>query len=204
MEKFLNGNAIFSIIMLVYYLIVCFIGLAIYILNSLALYKIAKRRKIGCYGLAWLPVLNAWIIGSIADHYDYEVSDKRSNLRTLLLIMTFIMQILFVSLIVGIISLVATNIVNNYYYNSELNVLASIYVGNIAIVVVMAVIGIVYAVFHYIALYKIYKSLKPQNAIMFLVLSIFLRISPFLLFAFRNKDEGFVLESSSNTVNQTV
>ena len=52
-------------------------------------------------------------------------------------------------------------------------------------------LSIVYLVFFYIALYKIYKSCDPDTALPFLLLSIFISVTlPFFLFAGRNKDLG--------------
>ena len=41
-----------------------------YILTSIGLYVMAKNRGIKAPILAWIPVGNAWIIGSLADFFD--------------------------------------------------------------------------------------------------------------------------------------
>ncbi len=47
------------------------------------------------------------------------------------------------------------------------------------------------SVFLYIDLYKVYQSCQPSNALLFLLLSIFVSISqPIILFLIRNKEEG--------------
>ena len=52
-------------------------------------------------------------------------------------------------------------------------------------------IAIAYAIFRYMALYDLFLSCDPQNAVLFLVLSIFVGVTrPFFLFACRNKDYG--------------
>ena len=52
-------------------------------------------------------------------------------------------------------------------------------------------ISIAYAVFRYMALYDLYKSLDPSNCVMFLVLSILFGVTePFFLFFSRDKDDG--------------
>ena len=43
--------------------------IAAYVLTSLALYAIAERRGLKNAWMAWLPVLNLWILGSISDQY---------------------------------------------------------------------------------------------------------------------------------------
>ena len=42
-------------------------GLILAVLSALALYTIAKRREIANPWLAWIPLGQAWILGSISD-----------------------------------------------------------------------------------------------------------------------------------------
>ena len=67
------------------------IGIAAYVLQSLGLYTIANRRGISNPWLAWLPVGNMWILGSIADQYQYAANHKVRNRRNALLTMTVIL-----------------------------------------------------------------------------------------------------------------
>ena len=47
-----------------------------------------------------------------------------------------------------------------------------------------------YAVYYYGALYRLYRMYKPENAVLFLVLSIIFAITqPFFLFSMRNNQE---------------
>ena len=72
------------LIVLLIYLVIMGIGLASYIMNALALYKIADRRKIPNPWMAWLPFTSDWLIGSIVDDYDGRNGIKR-KWRVLLL-----------------------------------------------------------------------------------------------------------------------
>ena len=42
-----------------------------YVLTSLGLYTMAKRRMINHPWLSWVPVANMWILGSLSDQYRY-------------------------------------------------------------------------------------------------------------------------------------
>ena len=90
------------------YLLIIGIGVASYIIQSLALQGIAKRRGINNPWLSWIPVANTWIIGSIADEYDNRNGIKR-KWRVLLLtlsIATMALVILFyVAIIVFVVSM---------------------------------------------------------------------------------------------------
>ena len=55
----------------------------------------------------------------------------------------------------------------------------------------LAVAAVASAVIRFIALYDVYRSLDPANAVLFVVLSIFVGITePFFLFFNRDKDTG--------------
>ena len=55
----------------------------------------------------------------------------------------------------------------------------------------LAVAAVAAAVIRFIALYDLYRSLEPDNAVLFLVLSILFSITePFFLFFNRDKDVG--------------
>ena len=60
-----------------------------YILRSLSLYTIGKRRGLANYGLAWVPVAYVWTLGSIADQYDRSCGTKR-KWRVVLLTLTLV------------------------------------------------------------------------------------------------------------------
>ena len=57
-------------------LIALVIGVVSYILSAAGIYAIAKRRGINNAWMAWIPVANGWILGSISDQYQYVVKGK--------------------------------------------------------------------------------------------------------------------------------
>ena len=76
-------------ILLAVYMLIAFVSFAFsvasYILYSMGLYTIANRRGIHNGWLAWLPVGDAWILGSISDQYQYVVKGKIRNRRKVML-----------------------------------------------------------------------------------------------------------------------
>ena len=60
-------------------------GIASYILTSLAIYTISRRRVLRKAWLAWVPVVNCWLLGSISDHYQYVAKQKVTRRRKVLL-----------------------------------------------------------------------------------------------------------------------
>ena len=61
----------------------------------------------------------------------------------------------------------------------------------LAVVLPLAAVTIALCVIRYMALYDVYRSLDPANAVLYLVLSIlFSPTEPFFLFFNREKDQG--------------
>ena len=162
------------------------LGLVMYIFLSLSLFTLAKRRGILHPGLAWVPVCGArWIMGSLADQYVYFAEGKVKYQRRLLLwleVGMYVLLGLFFALVGG---LVAGAVLQNE--TQAVTMAIWMLLGYFLLLVEI----IVFAVFQYIALHKIYKSCDPKNTTLFLVLSILFNITmPFFLFACRKKDLG--------------
>lgn len=162
------------------------LGLVMYIFLSLSLFTLAKRRGILHPGLAWVPVCGArWIMGSLADQYVYFTEGKIKYQRRLLLwleVGMYVLLGLFFGLMGG---MVAGAVIDN---GSQVAAMA---VWMLLGYFLLLAEAIVFAVFQYIALYRIYKSCDPKNTTLFLVLSILFNITmPFFLFACRKKDLG--------------
>lgn len=69
--------------------------IALYVLQALGLYTIAKRRGIRNPWLAWIPFGSVWILGAICDDYKTRCG-KSSKLRVVLLVLTIVMAVLAV------------------------------------------------------------------------------------------------------------
>lgn len=181
-EPFLIG---FLIFFLVFYLIIMIFGLVSYILSSVGMYTIAKRRGIHNPWLAWIPVANSWILGSISDQFQYVTKGKIRNRRKWLLGLNIASAI---SPVVMMIVEVTAMLVG---FGSGMEHLASSFGLFIIIWLIMVAFMIVLSVFTYMALYDLYHSCNPYNAVTFLLLSIFVSVTqPFFVFACRKKDEG--------------
>ena len=170
------------------------LSLVTYILSAVALYTIAKRRGLKNPWLAWIPIADCWLLGSLSDQYQYVVNGQHKSKRKLLLFFRILTAILWVSLI-GLLVSLCVHVVDSLMWGPMVSAsLPSILhqVSNLVIAALPLIgISIAYAVFRYMALYDIYKSLDPANCVLFLVLSILFGVTePFFLFFSRNKDDG--------------
>ena len=169
------------------------VSLAVYVFTALALYTIAQRRDIRKPWLAWVPVVNVWILGSISDQYRYvvkgEVKNKRKILLTVSILNTVFSIVAFVRLIVSIV-LMFTGAAQDV---NEMDIIRQL-LTSLAFYIPVMILGIVGLVFEIMALYDVYTSCDPANNVLYLVLSIIPGINqitrPLFLFLCRNQDGG--------------
>lgn len=183
-----DGFVAFMLLFLLLYLSLLFalIGLSVvsYILEGFGLQKMASKRGIHKPWLAWVPVGNMWIMGSISDQYQYvkkgRVTNRRKRLLGLMIAyFAIVMTYSFVSgIAAGMASVTGTvspivGVMANFFY------------------LLMIAVANVMFVFMYIALYDLYASAVPEKAKKYLLLSIFISPTlPFLIFRCRDKEDG--------------
>ena len=178
------------------YLLTFALGITVYILQSIGLYSIANRRGIKHPWMAWLPVTNMWILGSIADQYQYVVKGQVRNRRKVLLglniaiialeiVMTILLVGMFVNTIFSIPSM-------EYMYDWEiLELVLTPLLSKVGVALVIYIVAIITIVFQYICYYNLFASCDPEHRVLFTVLSILFSVTlPFFIFACRKKDLG--------------
>lgn len=164
-------------------LVCCLVG---WILSAVSLHKVAKRRGIRHAWLAWLPIGSEWVLGSLSDQYQHLVQGKVTSRRKILPILS--VAIIVVAIVYVVLTIMA-----------ELMLIEGEAVGG-----ALLAVGIPYllflgtyvtgVVFLHISNYDLYRSCKPQSAVVFLVLGIILPVcQPFFYFSCRKKDLGMVV-----------
>ena len=165
-------------------------SIAAYILTAIAIYSISLRRGLSKPWLAWVPVINCWLLGSLSDQYQYIVKGKNTSRRKWLLALNLVIAGL--TLAVGILAAIAVTgaIFTDPGFEMGKAVVGPV-IGILGLVLPLSAAAIGIAVIRYMALYDVYRSLDPSNAVLFLVLSIlFSPTEPFFLFFNREKDLG--------------
>lgn len=178
------------LVAMVMYLVMLVYGITAYIMGSLGYYTIAMRRGIRHPWLAWIPFGNLWILGSIADQYQFVSLGQVKNRRKVLLGL----QIAITALVVALYAMVIyASVVMLFAMGGstqmEMNgVFALVYM---LICIALLVLYVLLVVFRYIALYNLFASCLPGAKVAFLLLSIFLGfVEPFLVFGCRKQDKG--------------
>lgn len=190
-------NSVWAMVgMLVQLLIIAF-AVVSYVLRSVGMYTIAKRRQTGCAWMAWLPLLNHFLLGGISDQYRQAVKGKKGKLRWWLLALAILWSVCFIVFLVcvvmlalqvvfGVLTLGLIFLDKDYAAAFEQTL-------NIAMFLpwVVTAAGIPLAVVRYVALHNLYASCNPEHKGMLLVLNIIFGVTePFFIFFNRKKDRG--------------
>ena len=168
--------------------------IAAYVLSALGLYTVASRRGVRNPWMAWVPVLNVWLLGSLSDQYRYVVKGQEKNKRKTLLILNIVNFVLGIVVMVLLILMAVAAIRSEMGYFRSDSLMKEILRYAIALGctgLIMMGTGFAAAIIRYMALYDVYMSMDPGNCVVFLVLSILFSITePFFLFFNRNNDKG--------------
>lgn len=160
-------------------------GIAAYILTALAIYRISRRRGLNKPWLAWIPVVNCWLLGSLSDQYRYVVKGENRSKRKWLMTLNILKTVLALLLVILVIVAAGMLIL------SDAREMIGLMITVLGLVLPFAAVTIAFCVIRYMALYDVYRSLDPDNAVLYLVLSVlFSPTEPFFLFFNRDKDGG--------------
>ena len=164
-------------------LVCCLVG---WIIRSMSLHSIAKRRGIRHAWLAWIPVGSCWILGSVADQYQHLVQGKVTSRRKILMLLTVATGVVAVAYIAAA---AVIGIQIEVEGRTDINPL-------VMIIPYLLLMGTVVSrlVFYHMSNYDLYRSCRPNGATAFLVLGIIFGVcEPFFYLACRKKDLGMVV-----------
>ncbi len=152
------------------YLICLGLGLAQYILEALSLYRIGRNCGMANPWLAWLPVGDAWVIGSIADRADSERGITR-KWRVALLVLTlivFLALFLYIAVILITVFLVSFGDLSMY----DEGVLVALFGVFYVVVFLLVIPTMLLTALQSICLYKIFESIVPEKALKYFIISL--------------------------------
>ena len=180
----------------VYYAVLLIVNgaaLAMYVLRSVGLYAIAKRRQIRHAWFAWVPVAEQYLLGCVSDQYRYVVKGQNKAKRRALLVLSIIC-----GLSTAVLSVLAffagRGLLAVARDMGEAALIRAVmkYALVIALVLlVFLILELVRAIVRLVALYDLYRSCDPENRALYLILSVFFGcLVPFFVFFNRNRDLG--------------
>ena len=140
--------------------------------------------------LAWVPVVNCWLLGSISDQYQYVVKGETKSRRKWLLALSLVKAALALTVVILVAVVAAGAIFRGPGYGMRQSFMGPV-MGILGVAMPLAAAHIAYLVIRYMALYDVYRSVDPGSSVLYLVLSIlFSPTEPFFLFFNREKDLG--------------
>lgn len=182
----ITGSVIGTLLVFLLVIMLAFIvSVVCYVLMSMGLYKIAKRRNINNAFLAFIPIANSYLLGSVSDDINRTMNKTTKNATKLIIF----------NIAATIISIIFTPFASLSSLISSMTGFAMVFsVITSLIGAVSFVVSVIYSVFYYISLYSIFKEYAHDKAVLYLVLSIiFYPFASLFMFLIRNKTSGFDL-----------
>ena len=172
------------------------IGIAIDLLESISVYKMAKSAEIKNPWLAFIPVASGWVFGTLAEKYKKKNGTKSARFGIILPVLEGI--VLIESVALAVFSVISISEITGYAFdavNTSAEMAPEQFMSLIPVIILyfalMAVL-IAYAVVFFIALWRVYSSFDKSNATLYIVLSVIFSISvPIILFIIRNRKPEF-------------
>ena len=172
------------------------IGIAIYLLESISVYKMAKSAEIKNPWLAFIPVANDWVFGTLAEKYKKKNGTKSARFGIILPVLEGIVFIESIAL--TIFTVISIKEITGYALdavNTSTEMAPEQFMSLIPVIILyfaLMAVAIAYAVVFFIALWRVYSSFDKSNATLYIVLSVIFTISvPIILFIIRNRKPEF-------------
>lgn len=172
------------------------IGIAIYLLESISVYKMAKSAEIKNPWLAFVPVANDWVFGTLAEKYKKKNGTKSARFGIILPVLEGIVLIEAIAL--TIFTVISVKEITGYALdavNTSAEMAPEQFMSLIPVIILyfaLIAVAIAYAVVFFISLWRVYSSFDKSNATLYIVLSVIFTISvPIILFIIRNRKPEF-------------
>ncbi len=150
---------------------------AIYIVGAIAVYNFCKKLSIPSPWLAFVPIANVYKLGQAAEKC-CEINGEKKKYAKLLLTLEIITWLLIIPYIVFLIVFVFS-MVSAGVAQSETGIFSSLLLLLIALLFVLLMLAsaVTLSVFTFIAYYKIFKVFVPENATLYIILTLVLSLT---------------------------
>ena len=188
-------DAIFSM-MKIYTAVFGIIGLALYILRAAGVFKMARASGIKSPWLAFIPVVNSYTFGRIAEKYTKKDGRKTGGFAAALVSLNIAELVtggLLAYFSLEAVSEILENASGAYEMSAEMTIdMFSSLVPVILLYIIVMAVTVAYLAVFYVAQWRIFAIFDYRNATLFTVLSVFFSfLSPIFLFVVRNRQPVF-------------
>lgn len=192
MDYHYSGVAIMLVVII--YLLALAWAVVQYVLTSLSLYTVAKRRGIPTPGLAWVPVASVWTLGAVSDQYDGTRGIQRKWRAALLTLAIIAYVCIFFGYIVMIAYLARMAMWSAYYsytYSMSAEELFTSFGGTFVLLILGFIAAAGLGACQIVCRFKFFESCRPKDALKFLLLSILVPFAyPICMMCCRKYDLG--------------
>lgn len=178
-----------ALVILLLYLAIIGLGIANYIMNAMALSKIASRRQVPNAWMAWLPIASDWLIGHITDEYDGRNGIKR-KWRVVLLALSLISVVGLVVMYIVMFAYIFIIAIQSGYAEPEVADVLGFVLVIYAFVLIVSMIAVAQSFCKAICIYKIFESTVPQKAVKYLLLYLLVPLAGAICLL-KCKDKGY-------------
>ena len=178
-----------------------FLAVLSYAFYSLGMYTISQRRGLGHAWLSWVPFVSCFQLGCIADQYKLTRIGSRGIMRWVLLVLGFINAAVICGTILLALMIVLEGVIGIATLTMAFmdEVFVTVFEENFEQFVIallcLPLLCLPYWIAKFVAQYQLFKSCRPDLAVVFLLLSIFVPfVTPVLIMICKDKDDGMVPE----------
>ncbi len=175
-----------------------------YIISAKAQYQLSSRRGIANPWMAWVPGLNMWNLGCLANEYDSRLGMKRKWNLLLVILQGISMAIYSTYSAVYSVTIFPISFNSSYYsyeYMPEDIIVPAIIILCILILAMIAASAL--SMVQYICFFKIFESTLPEKAVKYLILSILVPMA--YAFCLRNcADKGYPFLETEPSCQESV
>lgn len=181
-------GTIFSFFLFAFFFLIIFgVYALIYVGQALGTYRMMRATGLPHAWTAWVPLCNYYALGAVADHQATRNEGRDKHYRRKLLIWTIAFIVFFALFFVTFIVIMTQGVSEDFYTAPSINAAEAVRHEALGWVFLLMIplyaLEIVFMVYYYIVLYKIYKLFSPDSAVGLTVLSVFVSVAvPIVLF----------------------
>ena len=183
-------------------MVLSILQLVLQIMCNYSLYTIASRRGIRHPWMAFVPLVNLWLLDSIADQYQYVAQGEVHNRRKTLLglgISIAVLAVVIYGLYVGVFAVMMREVMlptaltgmDPSMIPLPKDILIGMGAGMGISALLIMVLSVILVIYQYICYYNVMESCRPKWSVVFIIFGIlFTPLLYLFVFICRNKDGG--------------
>ena len=209
LEPFNNPEwmtAAMPLIYVLYFAIITPIGVATYIVQALALMRIARKLDVPNGWMAFIPFANIYLIGKLAEVSDERAYPEGTGQKWSKLLLGWTIATIAAALVLSVLlTVVVVGLAVSM--KSEESMIAATVISCIVYTLILMIPAIILSVYELMAYYRIYRVMAGQkNAVWMILLTIFVGIAGTVIIAVlgfgknfpRKEDAGQIVSETAN------